>query len=166
VHRGWKARAEKRLAVSHGLHAQVEALEFGCLRRSQRRAANTRAGAHVTVGGGAHGQRHARSASGPVELRDQVQAATGAAPDGVLGQDLTAGQEEDPGETWLPANVANRRRRTHERDPEFVGPCKVMVEECLAAGDSQRGPVKRGEPRRPQTLSTGLSISQLADDAV
>ena len=50
-----KARSEERLAVAHCLHAHVESLEFGRLERSQHRAAQTRAGAHVAVGGSAHG---------------------------------------------------------------------------------------------------------------
>ena len=55
VHRSREARAEERLAVLHGLHTHVESLEFGRLERSQHRAAKTRAGAHVAVGGSAHG---------------------------------------------------------------------------------------------------------------
>ena len=42
-------------AVGLGVTNPVEALEVGCLRRRQRRAAKTRAGAHVAIGGSAPG---------------------------------------------------------------------------------------------------------------
>ena len=111
-------------------------------------------------------QRQSCLATGPVELGDQDQAPADVAANGVFGQDAAEGQEDNAHEALLSVDAVHRWGHTRERDAKLVIEFEAGILAHVAAGNRERGPVRREQPRDPHALTAGLCVFQRADEVI